>query len=148
MNRAALQIVATARPTSCEDGRGVPLRRPRRYLGQSDALICLLHSLGGISGATGGISAGATCISVAAGGVCAAAARGLVVAAAFQAAALRFIVFAAFAPLAFSFRVLVVFLPTTRNFCVRAAFFAGDLPFLGIRIPLLTGDVGRRSYNA
>ena len=85
---------------------------------------------------------------MAVGGACAAAARGLAVAAACQAAALRFIVFAAFVPAAFSFGFLAAFLPTTLNFCVRAAFFAGELPFLGIRIPLLTGDVGRRSYNA
>ena len=84
---------------------------------------------GGTSAAAGGTSAGTTRTS-------AATARGFLVAAAFQAAALRFLVFAAFvSAAAFSFRVLAAFSPATLNFRLRATFFAAMLRFVGMGIP-------------
>ena len=82
-----------------------------------------------------GTSAGVACTS--AGTICTstAAARNFLVATAFLAAALRFLVFAAFLPADLSFRV-------------RAAFFAAKLRFVGMGIPLVTGVIWRRSYNA
>jgi hypothetical protein len=97
--------------------------------------------VGGTSAAAGGTSVGTTCNSVGAAG-------GFLVAAAFQAAALRSPVFAAFVPAAFNFRVLGAFSPTTLNFRVRVVFFAAELRLVGMGNFLSRSDMWHRPYNA
>ena len=109
--------------------------------GTSGATACAPATAGVLLRQQAALLAGTTCPSVATAG-------GFLVAAAFQAAALRFLVFAVFVPAAFSLWVLAAFLPTTLNFRVRTAFFFAALRFVGMGIPLVTGVIWRRSYNA